>query len=801
MPSRAMAQSQGAVKEPLSSFEVFPPVVRLEGPYATQHLLVTGELRDGRKIDLTREAEYRFTKAPIAKVDSSGKLHILADGVDKLVVSARGRQEQISVESRGALADSAIAFSRDVVPILTKAGCNQGACHGGHHGKGGFRLSLLGFDSAFDYAQIVQSSEGRRVALVEPEQSLVLLKPSLALAHAGGRRLPSDSPGYNLLRAWLEEGAPAPEGKDPTVTRIEVLPARRQMIPGDQQQLMILASWSDGRKTDATDFVQFDSLNDGLAIVDARGLVTCRGHGESHIMIRYCGQAAVMQVAAPFGKSKPTEFRASNFIDEKIAKKWQELGIDPAGDCTDAEFLRRVSLDLIGQLPTPDEARAFAADTGADKRARLVNQLMDRPEFVDFWTLKWGDLLRINRNELSEKGMWSFRNWLHDALRQRRPIDAMVREIITAEGSTFTDGPANFYRTGNTAADWAESTAQIFLGVRMQCARCHHHPFEKWSQADYNGMAAFFARMGTKNSDEFGIFGQERVIFLKPGDASNPKANQGPRPHPLDGPEGDDPDDRRRLLADWMTSSKNPFFARNFANRFWGYLMGRGLVEPLDDMRATNPASIPDLLDALASDFANKGYDLRRLLSQIVLSHAYQLSSAAATADNHDPQNVYYSHYTVKRLTAEQLADALDQVTQTQEKYPGLPAGTKAIQLPDTAVRSFLLDLFGRPARQVACECERGTQPNIAQALHLLNGDFLTRKIGSKEGRIQKLLERKASLPTAIDDLYLASLGRPPLKDEVTKAAQWVQKAPSTRDGLQDLMWVLLNSREFLFNH
>jgi hypothetical protein len=785
-----------ATRKALAALEVFPPGVRLEGPYATQHLLVTGKLRDGRKIDLTREARYRFAKSPIASVDAYGQLHIRADGSDTLIVTARGRQEQISVDARGAQAEPAIAFSRDIVPILTKAGCNQGACHGGHHGKGGFRLSLLGYDAPFDYAQIVQSSEGRRVALVEPEQSLVLLKPSLTLAHGGGKRLPADGPGYNSLRVWLEEGAPPPTAKDATVTGLEVWPPRRQMAPGDQQQLMILASWSDGRKTDATDFVQFDSLNDGLATVDPRGLVTCREHGESHVMIRYGGQAAVMEVASPFGKGKPNEFRSYNFIDDKIAHKWLELGIDHATDCTDAEFLRRVSLDLIGELPTPEEARAFLADTSVDRRARLVDQLMDRPEFVDFWTLKWGDLLRINRNALNEKGMWSFRNWLHDALRDRRPIDAMVRDIITAEGSTFTDGPANFYRTGNSAADWAESTAQVFLGVRMQCARCHHHPFEKWSQADYNGMAAFFARMGTKNSDEFGIFGQERVIYLKPAEA-----NKGPKPHPLDGPEGDDPDDRRRLLADWMTSPSNPFFARNFANRFWGYLMGRGLVEPLDDLRATNPASIPELLDALASDFAKNGYDLRRLLKQIVLSHAYQLSSAAAVSDSHDALNVYYSHYTVKRLTAEQLADALDQVTRTQEKYPGLPAGTKAIQLPDTGVRSLLLDLFGRPPRQVACECERGTQPNIAQALHLLNGDFLTRKIGSKEGRIQKLLDRKAALPCIIDELYLASLCRLPRDEEVVKASDWVRKAPSTREGLQDLMWVLFNSREFLFNH
>ncbi len=780
---------------PIRSLSVFPSALHFNGPYATQHLIVSGELADGRTVDLTREAEYHFTGSPLATADASGKLRIARDGSGAMIVMARGLRVNVPVETRGAQDEAGIAFSRDIVPILTKAGCNQGACHGGHHGKGGFRLSLLGFDPAFDFDQIVQNAKGRRVTLVEPDQSLVLLKPSLAIAHGGGRRLPTDSPGYPLLKAWLEEGAPAPSQKDATAVAIEVWPPKREMVPGEQQQLLITARWSDGRQTDATDFVQFDSLNDSTATIDARGLVTSKARGETHIMIRYAGQAAVMRVTSPYGKGDVGAFRAHNFIDEKIAQKWQELGIEHTGDCTDEEFLRRVSLDLIGALPTPSEIRSFLADDKPEKRSRLVSQLMERPEFIDFWTLKWGDLLRINRNDLNEKGMWSFRNWIHDCLRDRRPVDAMVRDIITAEGSTFTDGPANFYRTGNSAPDWAETTAQVFLGVRMQCARCHHHPFEKWSQNDYNGMAAFFSQMGTKNSDEFGIFGQERVVFLKSGPSKSMK------PHPLDGKECDDPEDRRRLLAEWMTAPGNPFFARNITNRFWGYLMGRGLVEPLDDIRATNPASIPELLDALAADFAQNGYDMRRLLRQIVLSHTYQLSSAGTPAKNYDAQNVYYEHYTVKRLTAEQLADALDQVTLTQEKYPGLPQGTKAIQLPDNGVRSFLLDLFGRPPRQISCECERGTQPNIAQALHLLNGDFLTKKITAKDGRIQKLLASKAELPASIGELYLATLGRSPRAEEIAKASDWVRKAASERDGLQDLMWVLLNSREFLFNH
>jgi hypothetical protein len=388
------------------------------------------------------------------------------------------------------------------------------------------------------------------------------------------------------------------------------------------------------------------------------------------------------------------------------------------------------------------------------------------------------------------------------ALRDKKPVDEMVREIITAEGSTFTEGPANFYRVARTPADWAENTAQVFLGVRMQCAKCHHHPFEKWSQDDYYGMSAFFVRLGIKGSQEFGLFGREQVLFLRPaGEERHPRKGVVVKPHPLDGPVMEDRFDRRRKLADWLTAPKNAFFARNIVNRFWGYCMGRGLVEPLDDIRATNPASNPELLDGLAADFAKHKFDLRHLIRTIMLSRAYQLSSAATAGNKADPGNVHFARYTVKRLTAEQMADAIDEATGTREKYQGLPLGTRAIQLPDPRVRSFLMDIFGRPARQVVCECERTVQPNIAQALHLLNGDFLNRKIAFPTGRIEKLLKARTKLPAVIEELYLVTLSRPPQQKEARRAEELIAEAPSVREGLQDLMWVLLNSKEFLFNH
>jgi uncharacterized protein DUF1553/uncharacterized protein DUF1549 len=445
---------------------------------------------------------------------------------------------------------------------------------------------------------------------------------------------------------------------------------------------------------------------------------------------------------------------------------------------------------------------AFLADKDSGKRARAVDKVLDRPEFVDFWTLKWGDLLRINRDLLNDKGMWSFHNWVRASLRDNKPVDGMVRELITAEGSTATEGAANYFVVSNGSADWAETTAQLFLGVRMQCAKCHHHPFEKWSQDDYAGMAAFFVRLGTKSSQEFGIFGSERIIFLRPtGEQGHLRTGRVVPPHPLDGPTMDDVTDRRRRLADWLTTPTNPFFARNFANRFWAYTMGHGLVEPIDDMRATNPASNPELLDALAADFAEHKFDLKHFLRTIFVSHAYQRSAAVSPGNAADAANVYHTRYTRKRLTAEQLADALDFATGTREKYQGLPAGTRAIQLPDTKVRSFLMDVFGRPARQVACECERTAQPNIAQALHLLNGDFLNRKIDDPKGRVATLVKAKAPTADLIAQLYLASLSRPPRPEEAARARDWLAAAPSPKDGASDLLWVLLNSREFLFNH
>jgi hypothetical protein len=784
---------------------VYPAQVKLAGPRDEQRLVVLGVWADGRKFDLTRVAAISTASAKIATAEK-GVVRSAGDGSTTLTIEAAGAKASVPVAVEKFAVDVPVSFSREIVPILTKVGCNSGACHGASLGRGGFRLSLFGFDPGFDHTQIVQSNEGRRVVPHDPERSILLAKPALVMEHGGGERLKQHGRDYTRIRQWLEDGAPAPDAKrDPEVTKLEVFPASRVMVPGEEQQLAITATWSDGRREDVTSTAQFDALNDSVAAVTPAGLVTAKKAGETHVMIRFCGQAEVAAVTLPYAKiAKYPDVPANNFIDQKLLAKWRDLGLTPSPLCDDDEFLRRLYLDAIGTLPTPEEVRAFLADKDPKKRAKAIDKVLDRGEFTDWWALKWGDLLRINRTALQEKGMWSFHNWVRAQVRDNVPMDAFVRDIVTAEGSTFIDGPANFFQIGRTADDWSETTSQLFLGVRIGCAKCHHHPFEKWSQDDYYGLSAFFSRIGTKRSQEFGIFGAETVIYIKAtGEATHPRKRVVMKPMPLDGDakqSWDDEFDRRKKLADWLTAPTNKMFAKNLANRFWGYTMGRGLVEPLDDMRATNPASNPELLDALADDLVKAKFDLKHLLRTIFNSRAYQLSSAITDGNKVDAANAHFTRRTVRRMSAEQLADAVDFATGTREKYQGLPLGMRAIQLPDSEVKSYLMDTFGRPARQVLCECERTTTPNIAQAMHLLNGDTLNKKIVDPKGRVEKLLADKVPLPKAIEELYLATWSRPPTADEAKKAEGWITSAPTAKEGLQDLLWVLTNSREFLFN-
>jgi hypothetical protein len=587
--------------------------------------------------------------------------------------------------------------------------------------------------------------------------------------------------------------------------KLEVFPAERTMSLNEQQRLVVRATYERGIVEDVTNKVLYNTNNDGIATVTPSGIVTAVGKGFTAIMIRYQGQATVTRISVPYAKmDKYPALAQNNFVDAPVIEKWKKLGLLPSELCSDSEFIRRVYMDVLGKLPEPDAVRAFLADRSADRRKKLIADVLGPDHasaYADFWTVKWGDVLRNNRNRLNENGMWSFYGWMRESFRQNKPMNQFVRELLSAQGSIFSNGPANFYRVVSSPPDLAETTSQVFLGIRMQCARCHHHPFEKWSQGDYYGLAAFFARVRTRGTQEFGLFGGDTVVYAADnGEVTHPKLGYTLKPRPLDGDVMDVPGDQRlSALADWLTSKDNLMFARNIVNRYWAYLMGRGLVEAVDDIRATNPASNPELLDALAKDFIEHDFDVKHLIATILNSRAYQLSSNATQENAADA--MFYTHYLVKRLSAEQLLDALNDATGTQEKFQGLPLGTRAVQLPDPGVNSYFLDTFGRPLREIVCECERQGEPNMGQALHLMNGDLINRKVMEANGRVDKLLKSSKSDPEIVEELYLTTFSRLPTDDETRKTLRMIASHPSRKTAMEDLLWALMNSREFQFNH
>ena len=699
------------------------------------------------------------------------------------------------------------SFSRDAAPALTKAGCNAGACHGSFQGRGGLQLSLLGFDPLADYDALTKSARGRRVFPAAPEQSLMLLKATAAVPHGGGRRMTVESEAYRVLRDYIAAGLPPPTTDDPHVVRLEVTPGELLLKPGQQAEISVAAYWSDGVRRDATPWALFDSRDQQIVEVSASGVVTANKPGRSPVTVRFLGQVAAVSVTIPYeGLAEPTDFTPRNYIDELVLAQWKRVGVSSAPLAGDYEFVRRVYLDLIGTLPTPDEVRAFVASDDVDKRDQLIDQLLERPEYIDYWSLKWGDLLRVHRRYVGEKGLGSFWGWTRQAVRENRPLDQMVREILTAQGNLFTSGPVAYFFVDEKPEDLAETTSQVFLGVRLQCTRCHHHPQEVWSQDDYYGLAAFFTRLETKENGDQGRFGGARSI--RPVDhetkSRRPQVRVSPRLFADGEANIEGVADIRQVLADWITDRENPFFARNFANRYWAYLTGRGLVEPIDDLRATNPPSNPALLDALAADLAGHEFDVKHLLRTICQSRVYQLASEISP--DRDKDGMFYTHRVPRRLPAEVLLDAVNQAAGVTEKFPGVPAGTRAIALPDPSIPSYFLTAFGRPLRNNPCECARGGMPDLSQALHLVNSTAVHEKVVDSKGRLARLLMQNQNNSTMsdariIDELYLAALCRPPTAEEQAAVHELLATAPLRQEGFQDLLWTLLNCSEFVFNH
>ena len=800
------------------SIRVEPPHARLVGNLARLQLQVTGTDAHGRRFDLTRDVAYKITSASLASVSKTGAVVPLASGTGKIQIQYGTGGVEIPITITDIVPRAKVSFKQDVIPILSRAGCNQGACHGAQFGKGGFKLSLLGFAPERDYAPLVRDYLGRRVSLIKPADSLILRKALLEFDHGGGKRFQRDSYDHQVLTAWLNAGAPAPKTGEPEVVDLTVSPAEQVYRVDEQQQLRVVAHYSDHTIRDVTLTAKYDTLSEGIATVTKEGAITVVGTGQVAVMVRYEGQAKVSHVLSPFKeKVDLTRFQPKNFVDEHVKARWKRLGIQPSKPCSDAEFIRRAFLDSIGTLPMPEKVQAFLESNNPNKRDELVDELLGltgdakRDLYVKpwsgYWALKWGDLLRNNRKQTGVAGMWSLFNWTRRALRENMPVDQFVREIITAEGSTLHNGPANFYRIARKPTDLAEATAQVFLGVRIQCARCHHHPYEAYSQSDYYGLAAFFTRVGTKNNSKFDVLGGNSIVQLNSsGSITHPRLGKTMAPTPLAGKpiDAEGVRDLRRPLADWLTSPENKLFSRNIVNRVWSYYMGSGLVDPVDDLRATNPASNPELLDALGNHLVEIKFDLRKLMRTIMISRVYQLSSIAVP-DNADDRR-FYPHYNIKRLPAEVLLDAIDSACGTHEPFSGVPLGTRAIELPDPNFESYFLDTLGRPQRAVACECERTADANLAQILHIANGDLLSRKLVDKKGRISQLventnLEKEDGAKHAIHHLYLATYSRLPTADELLECQQIISRAPTPRQGLEDLLWALLNSREFLVNH
>ncbi|MCI0684257.1 MAG: DUF1553 domain-containing protein [Gemmataceae bacterium] len=721
------------------------------------------------------------------------------------------------------------SFRNHVIPILTRIGCNSGACHGALAGKGGLKLSLRGYAPEDDYFVLTRQANARRVNLGEPARSLMLLKPTLALPHGGGLKLDVESPEYRLLAEWIAQGAPGPSPNDPRIARIEVSPTHKILKPNDTMQVKARAFYSDGHQEDVTRWARFTSSEDLVAGVDENGLVKVLGHGEAAISVAFANLVATMRVASPFAEPvDPKVFAQSprhNFIDELVLKKLESLRIPPSPQCSDQEFIRRAYLDAAGILPTPEEQRQFLKDARPDRRAQLIDKLVDRPEFVDYWSYKWSDVLLISSRKLPQPAMRAFYQYVRQSVADNKPWDQFAHGILTAQGSNLQNGAANYFVLHKEISDLTESTSVTFLGMSVTCARCHNHPLEKWTQDQYWAMANLFARVGIKNGDRGGEF---LVQSLADGDVLHLRRGIPMPPAPLDARPAPPGQDRRRYFAEWLTAPDNPYFAKAFVNRVWRNFMGRGLVEAEDDLRQTNPASNEELLDALAKDFISPsplggkgtvrgGYDVKALMRTIMNSAAYQRSAVPLAANKADDR--YYARYLIRRLPAEVVLDAYSYVTKVPTAFTKVsvgtsggdaktgdyPLGTRALQLPDTQLVSQFLDAFGRPEREQTCSCERQQESSVTQALHLNNGQTLNDKLRAKNSRIEEWHKEKIGDQEAIRRMFELALCRPPNAAEEGRFLKIFAEAardPQTtrRELLEDLFWSVLTGREFLFN-
>lgn len=805
--------------------QLFPQQVVLTTPESSAEFVL--QIQDG---EVTRNQQYRNVQwsshdEAVATVNSDGVVTPKSNGTTKITAAVEDQSVTAAVTVSGQEAAFEWSFRNHVEPVLTKAGCNMGACHGALAGKGGFRLSLRGYDPPTDHFNIVKQDLGRRVEFADPARSLVLAKPSGAIPHKGGLRLKTDSRDYRILAEWIANGAPEPTSDDPIIESLEVLPQRVTLKRGQSQQLLGYATYDDGTTVDVTGWTKWSSTNEAVCTVDEHGKVSIIGPGEGAIVGWFSSRISVARITVPYVNEVSPETYASleskSFIDELIHAQLQRLNLPPSPPCDDATFIRRVFLDTIGLPPTPQEVQQFLADSSKDKRGQLIDELLERPEFVDYWTYKWSDVLMLNGTLLRPDALKAYYDWIHSHVEQNTPWDQFVAEILTATGDTFENGAANFYSLYETPEDMTENACQAFMGLSIGCAKCHNHPLEKWTNDQYYSMANLFARVRAKGwgGERRNGDGLRTVFVVDSGELVQPRTGKPQPPTPLDGEPlpFESTEDRRVTLAKWMTSPENPYFSRSITNRIWANYFGVGLVESIDDMRVSNPASNEELLNQAAAFLVENKYDVKSLMRLILQSSSYQRSSMPVEGNENDER--FYSRYFPRRLMAEVIHDGIVHAIGVPSKFeqiafPGAdfqktdfyPVGTRAVQLYDSAVDSYFLKTFGRNPRNIVCECERSNEPSMVQVLHLSNGTAINEKARDPRSRVALLfaqLENGMSIDALIDDVYLWCLARYPTPAERQSFSLELQDAPreQQREVVEDLYWALLTSREFIFNH
>jgi hypothetical protein len=788
-----------AAPEAAPRLEVFPARIALELSRDFQSVVVRSVEPDGTTRDLTREASYEVADPAVARIKGT-VLRPRADGTTTLRVTAAGRTQSIPVTVTEASATRPISFKLDVMAALSRSGCNTGDCHGSARGQDGFHLSLFGYDPDGDYHALTREIPGRRVNLALPEASMLLEKATGAVPHTGGTLFEKESPRYRTIHDWLAAGAPRDPADIPHVVGIEIVPQDVVLKgTGATQQMLVQARYSDGTDRDVTSLAVFMSNNKPTATAAGGGTVKAGQRGEALIMARFDAYTVGSQVIV-IPRDAPDAFPelpASNYIDELIAAKLRKLRVLPSGLCSDEVFLRRAYVDIVGLLPPVEAYRSFVADTDPAKREKLVDELLERKEFVELWVMQWAERLQIrSTNEVSYKAMLLYYNWLQERLASGVPLNRIARDLIASRGGTFAAPATNYYQAERDTLKVSENVAQTFLGMRLQCAQCHNHPFDRWRMDDYYGFAAFFSQIGRKRAED----PRETIVFdRRSGEVRHPVGNRVMAPKFLGGAEPDvRRQDRRAVLAAWLSSKENRYFAENAANFVWAHFFGRGIVDPVDDVRVSNPPSNRRLLAALADRLVAYDYDFKRLVRDITTSRAYARATATNETNALDDSN--FSHGAIRRIRAEVLLDCISQVTATKNKFKGLPRGARAVQIADGNVTNYFLTTFGRAKRETVCTCEVVMEPNLSQALHLINGRTVHQRI-REGGVVKKLRAEKKSVPEIIEHLYIACLSRKPTAEERKTVEALVAEDANTERALGDLFWSLLNAKEFIFNH